>query len=72
MVYVGEPAMSLVQTDPGGGGFGDYGSISNCTFQGGPINLAGGPWTITGNTVLGAVTDTYSTAAFGRVPSTTR
>ena len=65
MVYVGEPAMSLVQTDPGGGGFGDYGSISNCTFQGGPINLAGGPWTITGNTVLGAVTDTYSTAAFG-------
>ena len=65
MVYVGEPAMTLVQTDPGGGGFGDYGTISNSTFQGGPINLLGGPWTITGNTVLGAVTGTYSTAAFG-------
>ncbi|MGO9596466.1 MAG: hypothetical protein ACLP7Q_00415 [Isosphaeraceae bacterium] len=65
MVYVGEPAMTLVQTDPGGGGFGDYGTISNSTFQGGPINLLGGPWTITGNTVLGAAADTYSTAAFG-------
>ncbi|HKM52585.1 MAG TPA: hypothetical protein VJY33_04185, partial [Isosphaeraceae bacterium] len=37
----------------------------NSTFQGGPINLLGGPWTVTGNTVLGAVADTYSTAAFG-------
>jgi hypothetical protein len=51
-VYVGEPAMPLVQS--GSGGFGDYGAITGCTLQGGPVFLSGGPWTITNNVVLGA------------------
>jgi hypothetical protein len=63
-IYVGEPAMKLIETDQGGGGFSDFGTISDCTFQGGTIELSPGPWTITDNTVLGAVAGTYSTAAF--------
>jgi hypothetical protein len=63
-VYVGEPAMKLIETDQGAGGFSDFGTISNCTFQGGTIDLSSGPWTVTGNTVLGAVAATYSAAAF--------
>ena len=33
-------------------------------FQGGSIELYGGPWTITGNKVLGSMAQTYSPAAF--------
>ena len=42
----------------------DTGSIENSTFQGGSIELYGGPWTIAGNTVLGSMAQTYSPAAF--------
>ena len=41
------------------------GRSPNSTFQGGPIEVFGGPWTITGNTVLGSTADTYSPGAFG-------
>lgn len=62
-VYVGEPAMPLVQTDGGGGWFGDYGTITGCSFQGGSINLVGGPWTVANNAFTGALAATYSLAA---------
>ena len=42
----------------------DTGSIENSTFQGGSIEVYGGPWTIKGNTVKGAFPETYSAAAF--------
>ena len=42
----------------------DSGTISNSTFQGGSIELFGGPWNITDNTVLGSTADTYSPGAF--------
>ena len=42
----------------------DTGSIASSTFQGGPIELYGGPWSITGNTVLGSTARTYSPGAF--------
>ena len=45
--------------------FADSGTISNSTFQGGPIQVFGGPWNITNNTVLGSMADTYSWGAFG-------
>ena len=57
--YVGEQDMNLVRTN-----FGDCGTIANSTFQGGTIEACGGPWNITGNTVLGSTTDTYSAGAF--------
>ncbi len=62
-VYVGEPDIALVNTN-GAQGMSDSGSITGSTFQGGPINLTGGPWNVTGNTILGATAYTYSTAAF--------
>ena len=43
----------------------DSGTISNSTFQGGSIEVFGGPWNITDNTVLGSTADTYSPGAFG-------
>ena len=58
-VYAGELAMDLVRTNDL-----DTGSIENSTFQGGSIEVYGGPWTIKGNTVKGALPETYSAAAF--------
>ncbi|MGO9466596.1 MAG: hypothetical protein ACLQVF_20840 [Isosphaeraceae bacterium] len=57
--YVGEQAIDLIRTNDQ-----DFGTISNSTFQGGSIEVFGGPWSITGNTVLGSTADTYSPAAF--------
>jgi hypothetical protein len=57
--YVGEQDMNLVRTN-----FGDCGTISNSTLQGGTIEVCGGPWTITGNTITGSTADTYSPGAF--------
>jgi hypothetical protein len=58
--YVGEQAMDLVRTNDA-----DSGTISNSTLQGGTIEVFGGPWKITGNTVEGSPADTYSPGAFG-------
>ena len=63
-LYAGEQDMPLVITGGSGGAFTDSGTITGCTFQGGNIDLDGGPWNVTNNTVLGAVADTYSPAAF--------
>lgn len=57
--YVGEPAIDLVRSNDA-----DTGTITDSTFQGGPIEVFGGPWTITKNTILGAQAETYSPAAF--------
>jgi len=57
--YVGEFGLYLVESDTY-----DSGTIEACTFQGGSVALSGGPWTVVGNTVLGAVADTYSVGAF--------
>jgi hypothetical protein len=57
--YVGEQDMDLIRTNDL-----DTGTIAASTFHGGPIELVGGPWNITGNTVLGATADTYSPGAF--------
>ncbi len=57
--YVGEPAIDLVRANDQ-----DSGTITGSTFQGGSIEVFGGPWTITNNTVLGAMDDTYSPGAF--------
>ncbi len=57
--YVGESAMSLVRANDS-----DTGSIENSTFQGGPVELYGGPWTVTGNDVLGSLAQTFSPSAF--------
>jgi hypothetical protein len=58
--YAGEAALDLIRTNDE-----DSGSIAGSTFQGGPIELFGGPWSITGNTVLGSTAETYSPGAFG-------
>ncbi len=58
--YVGEQDIDLIRTNDE-----DSGTISSSTFQGGPIEVFGGPWNITGNTVLGSTADTYSPSAFG-------
>ena len=58
-VYSGEPAIDLVRTNAL-----DTGSIENSTFQGGSIDLSGGPWTIAGNSIKGSMAETYSAAAF--------
>jgi len=58
--YVGEQDMSVVRTNGP-----DSGTISNSTFLGGTINVTGGPWNITGNTVLGSVAASFSPGAFG-------
>ncbi len=57
--YVGEQDLDLIRTNDE-----DSGSIANSTFQGGPIEVFGGPWSITGNTVLGSTAETYSPSAF--------
>jgi hypothetical protein len=57
--YAGEQAIDLVRANDE-----DSGTITGCTFQGGSIEVFGGPWTITNNTVLGAMADTYSPGAF--------
>ncbi len=57
--YVGEQAIDLVRANDQ-----DSGTITGSTFQGGPIEVFGGPWTFTNNTLLGAVADTYSPGAF--------
>ena len=57
--YVGEPAMSLVRSNDS-----DTGSIASSSFQGGPIELYGGPWKITGNRVMGSLAQTFSASAF--------
>ncbi len=49
-VYAGELAMDLVRTNDL-----DTGSIKSSTFQGGSIEVYGGPWTIAGNTVKGSI-----------------
>jgi hypothetical protein len=54
-----EAAMNLLTT-----GQHDNGSITDCTFQGGPVAVSSGPWTITDNTDYGAFNGTYSSAAF--------
>ena len=58
--YVGEQAIDLIRANDA-----DNGTISNNTLQGGAIEVFGGPWTITGNTVLGSTAGTYSPGAFG-------
>ena len=58
--YVGEQDIDLIRTNDE-----DSGTISNSNFQGGSIQVFGGPWNITGNTVLGSTADTYSPSAFG-------
>ena len=58
--YVGEQDIDLIRTNDT-----DSGTIANSTFQGGSIEVFAGPWTITGNTVLGSTADTYSPGAFG-------
>ncbi len=57
--YVGEQDMDLILSNAS-----DSGTISNSTFQGGTIEVFGGPWNIIDNTVLGSTADTYSPSAF--------
>jgi hypothetical protein len=57
--YVGEQDIDLLRANDQ-----DFGTISGCTFQGGSIEVFGGPWTITNNTVLGSTAYTYSPSAF--------
>ncbi len=59
--YAGEPEIPLVETGD------DNGSIAGSTFQGGSVQLAGGPWTVTGNTHLGAFAGSCSPSAFSLV-----
>jgi hypothetical protein len=58
--YVGEQDLNLITANDQ-----DSGTITNSTFQGGTIELFGGPWNVTDNTVLGSTADTFSPAAFG-------
>jgi len=58
--YVGEQDIDLIRANDE-----DSGTISSSTFQGGSIEVFGGPWNITGNTVLGSTADTYSPGAVG-------
>jgi len=57
--YVGEQDLDLIRTNDD-----DSGTIANSTFQGGAIEVFGGPWNITDNTILGSTADTYSPGAF--------
>ena len=59
--YAGEPEIPLIEAGD------DDGSIAGSTFRGGSIQLAGGPWTVTGNTDLGALAGSYSPSAFSLV-----
>lgn len=56
--YAGEPEIPLVETGD------DNGTIVGSTFRGGSVALAGGPWTITGDTHLGAFAGSYTPSAF--------
>ena len=47
--YVGEQAIDLIRANDE-----DSGTIADSTFQGGSIEVFDGPWTVTGNTVLGS------------------
>ena len=47
--YIGEQDMFLLRANGP-----DSGTIIGSTFQGGPIQVTQGPWTIANNTVLGA------------------
>ncbi len=58
--YVGEQAIDLIRANDE-----DSGTIADSTFQGGSIEVFNGPWTVTGNTILGSQADTYSPGAFG-------
>ena len=62
--YAGEPATLLVLNQAAFGWTQSSGSITGSTFTGGPVTVAGGPWTITGNQDNGALANTFSTAAF--------
>ncbi|WP_165219526.1 hypothetical protein [Aquisphaera insulae] len=62
--YVGEPTPHLIFAQQAYGWTQESGSIVDSTFRGGTIALGGGPWQITGNTVLGAPAGTFSLAAF--------
>lgn len=57
--YVGEQDTDLIRTNDQ-----DNGSIAGSTLEGGSIEVFGGPWNITGNTVLGSTALTYSPGAF--------
>ena len=57
--YVGEQDMDLILANDR-----DTGSIVDSSFQGGSIELFGGPWNITDNQVLGSTAQTYSPSAF--------
>ena len=59
--YAGEPEIPLVETGD------DNGSIAGSKFQGGSVQLAGGPWTVTGNAHLGAFAGSYTPSAFSLV-----
>ena len=63
-VYAGEPATSLILATGSNGYEQALGSITDCTFQGGNITLGSGPWTVSGNTDLGALANTFSQGAF--------
>ena len=56
--YAGEPEIPLVETGDDGG------TIAGSTFQGGSLALSGGPWTVVGNTHLGALAGSYTPSAF--------
>ncbi len=56
--YVGEPSIPLLLTNAP-----DFGSITDCTLQGGTVELNGGPWVVQDNTLLGAMAGTYSLGA---------
>jgi hypothetical protein len=57
--YVGEQAIDLIKTNDT-----DKGTIADSKFQGGAIEVFGGPWNIAGNTVYGSMAKTYSPGAF--------
>ena len=63
---MGEQDIDLIRANDA-----DSGTISNSTFQGGTIEVFDGPWTITGNTVLGSTADTYSPGASASTRPTT-
>ncbi len=57
--YVGEQDLDLIRTNDD-----DTGTITGSTFQGGSIELTGGPWNLSGNAILGSTAGTYSPGAF--------
>jgi hypothetical protein len=57
--YVGEQDLDLIRSNDD-----DTGTIAGSSFQGGSIEVFGGPWTITGNTIAGSTAYTYSPGAF--------